>query len=111
MSGGGAGGPAEPLERRARENALPEAAEELELVLERLDEAGVHAQQSAPCAQLLRAQVMHRRRRHRCDATRNGRCGCNEPPRGDTVPAMALEGLHHITAITADAPANVDFYA
>src|SRR5437764_5698506 len=24
---------------------------------------------------------------------------------------MALEGLHHITAITADAPANVDFYA
>src|SRR3954463_2610108 len=25
--------------------------------------------------------------------------------------AMALEGLHHITAITADAQANVDFYA
>jgi len=24
---------------------------------------------------------------------------------------MALEGLHHITAITADAPGNVDFYA
>ena len=24
---------------------------------------------------------------------------------------MMLEGLHHITAITADAPANVDFYA
>lgn len=24
---------------------------------------------------------------------------------------MPLEGLHHITAITADAPANVDFYA
>src|SRR5919108_5557805 len=24
---------------------------------------------------------------------------------------MRLEGLHHITAITADAPANVDFYA
>jgi glyoxalase family protein len=24
---------------------------------------------------------------------------------------MALEGLHHITAITADAPRNVDFYA
>src|SRR3954447_23724204 len=24
---------------------------------------------------------------------------------------VALEGLHHITAITADAPANVDFYA
>jgi len=24
---------------------------------------------------------------------------------------MQLEGLHHITAITADAPANVDFYA
>ena len=23
---------------------------------------------------------------------------------------MALEGLHHITAITGDAPANVDFY-
>src|SRR6476661_8029458 len=23
---------------------------------------------------------------------------------------MPLEGLHHITAITADAPANVDFY-
>src|SRR3954454_4648217 len=25
--------------------------------------------------------------------------------------AMPLEGLHHITAITGDAPANVDFYA
>src|ERR671934_1227042 len=24
---------------------------------------------------------------------------------------MPLEGLHHITAITADAPRNVDFYA
>src|SRR5437763_13180461 len=24
---------------------------------------------------------------------------------------MALEGLHHITAITGDAPGNVDFYA
>ena len=24
---------------------------------------------------------------------------------------MRLEGIHHITAITADAPANVDFYA
>ena len=24
---------------------------------------------------------------------------------------MALEGLHHITAITGDAPRNVDFYA
>ncbi|HEX2016944.1 MAG TPA: VOC family protein [Solirubrobacteraceae bacterium] len=24
---------------------------------------------------------------------------------------MRLEGLHHITAITADAPGNVDFYA
>ena len=24
---------------------------------------------------------------------------------------MRLEGIHHITAITADAPRNVDFYA
>src|SRR5204862_1107395 len=24
---------------------------------------------------------------------------------------MKLEGLHHVTAITGDAPANVDFYA
>jgi catechol 2,3-dioxygenase-like lactoylglutathione lyase family enzyme len=24
---------------------------------------------------------------------------------------MQLEGIHHITAITADAPGNVDFYA
>jgi len=24
---------------------------------------------------------------------------------------MALEGVHHVTAITADAPRNVDFYA
>ncbi|HVJ18330.1 MAG TPA: VOC family protein, partial [Polyangiaceae bacterium] len=23
---------------------------------------------------------------------------------------MALEGIHHVTAITGDAPANVDFY-
>src|SRR6476469_5331548 len=27
------------------------------------------------------------------------------------IDVMALEGLHHITAITADAPRNVDFYA
>ena len=26
-------------------------------------------------------------------------------------PIMALEGLHHVTAITGDAPRNVDFYA
>src|SRR2546423_4672046 len=25
-------------------------------------------------------------------------------------PAMQLEGIHHITAITGDAPLNVDFY-
>ena len=31
--------------------------------------------------------------------------------RGGESSAMALEGLHHITAITADAPRNVDFYA
>jgi glyoxalase family protein len=24
---------------------------------------------------------------------------------------MRLEGIHHVTAITADAPGNVDFYA
>jgi glyoxalase family protein len=30
---------------------------------------------------------------------------------GSNVRAMALEGLHHITAITADATRNVDFYA
>ena len=29
----------------------------------------------------------------------------------ETVPLWPLEGLHHITAITADAPRNVDFYA
>jgi hypothetical protein len=27
------------------------------------------------------------------------------------VAAMTLEGLHHVTAITADAPRNVDVYA
>jgi glyoxalase family protein len=30
---------------------------------------------------------------------------------GGNVSAMKLEGIHHITAITADAQANVDFYA
>jgi glyoxalase family protein len=38
-----------------------------------------------------------------------GCCVCNEHLR-DSVRGMALEGLHHITAITADAPSNVDFY-
>ena len=33
------------------------------------------------------------------------------PARAITLRPMALEGLHHITAITADAPRNVDFYA
>ena len=32
-----------------------------------------------------------------------------EPEEEET--SMALEGLHHITAITSDAPGNVDFYA
>ncbi len=36
-------------------------------------------------------------------ATRPHQLGCGQD--------MALEGLHHITAITGDAPANVDFYA
>src|SRR4029077_1756937 len=34
------------------------------------------------------------------------------PPAGCTGerPAMKLEGIHHVTAITADAQRNVDFY-
>src|SRR4029450_9266080 len=32
------------------------------------------------------------------------------PSTGD-APTMQLEGIHHITCITADAPGNVDFYA
>src|SRR6185295_1057648 len=31
--------------------------------------------------------------------------------RAEDDPEMALEGIHHITAITGDAPRNVDFYA
>src|SRR6266571_5073829 len=27
------------------------------------------------------------------------------------VPALSLEGIHHVTCITGDAPANVEFYA
>src|SRR5205085_1386433 len=37
------------------------------------------------------------------------RCPCNDSWRGPAD--MPLEGLHHITAITGDAPGNVDFYA
>src|SRR6478735_1456017 len=40
-----------------------------------------------------------RARRRRSD------CGCNN------AGLMRLEGIHHITAITGDAPRNVDFYA
>src|SRR3954462_12074383 len=32
-------------------------------------------------------------------------------PRRASLDAMRLEGIHHITAITGDAPGNVDFYA
>src|SRR3954465_6709643 len=31
--------------------------------------------------------------------------------RGASLDAMRLEGIHHVTAITGDAPGNVDFYA
>ena len=32
-------------------------------------------------------------------------------PRRASLGAMRLEGIHHVTAITGDAPGNVDFYA
>src|SRR4051812_12597435 len=32
-------------------------------------------------------------------------------PRRASLDAMRLEGIHHVTAITGDAPGNVDFYA
>jgi glyoxalase family protein len=32
-------------------------------------------------------------------------------PERDEIMAMELEGIHHVTCITADAPGNVDFYA
>src|SRR3954471_581151 len=85
----------------------------LELGVERLDEAGVDAEQAAPGAELLRAQLVpgRCRRRHGCDATRNGCCVRKDRAGEIACPGMALEGLHHVTAITADAPANVDFYA
>src|SRR5919201_3933067 len=35
-------------------------------------------------------------------------CACNYFPRRMR---MKLEGLHHVTAITGDAPRNVDFYS
>src|SRR5213596_582626 len=31
-------------------------------------------------------------------------------PKATREPAMRLEGIHHVTAITGDAPGNVDFY-
>src|SRR4051812_23002049 len=46
-----------------------------------------------------------RRRRRRISPARNARAG--REGGGD----MKLEGVHHVTAITADAPRNVDFYA
>jgi glyoxalase family protein len=39
----------------------------------------------------------------------NNRCG--EGPAGVLSAPMPIEGLHHVTAICADAPRNVDFYA
>src|SRR4051812_50078310 len=30
---------------------------------------------------------------------------------GARVPGMKIEGIHHVTCITGDAPGNVDFYA
>ncbi|MEA2419520.1 MAG: hypothetical protein QOE60_1726, partial [Thermoleophilaceae bacterium] len=35
-------------------------------------------------------------------------CVCNHFP--SEGPPMQLDGIHHITAITADAQRNVDFY-
>src|SRR3954462_4341594 len=37
-------------------------------------------------------------------------CLCNYLPGRSPGSTMRLEGIHHITAITADAPRNVDFY-
>src|SRR4030081_814451 len=37
-------------------------------------------------------------------------CRFSRSPTGNLV-HMKLEGIHHITAITGDAPRNVDFYA
>src|SRR6185295_12956994 len=38
-------------------------------------------------------------------------CAARRSPRHRREGRMPLEGLHHITAITGDAPRNVDFYA
>src|SRR5680860_1084797 len=49
-----------------------------------------------------------------CATTCRYSCACKQPgrwprPRGGT--GMKLEGIHHVTAITADAQDNIDFYA
>ena len=57
----------------------------------------------APHARARRRPVPAARRR--VGAGRRPRRGCH------TEDLMKLEGIHHITAITGDAPRNVDFYA
>src|SRR6185436_8341740 len=59
-------------------------------------------------------------RRHRCrggDACQRRRCGPHRPDThrrrrpGPTLrPRARLDGLHHVTAITADVATNLDFY-
>src|SRR5918911_352858 len=50
----------------------------------------------------MQSQSSHLHRNH-TDGRRDGGPALNDD--------MRLEGIHHVTAITADAPRNVDFYA
>ena len=36
--------------------------------------------------------------------------GSAAPAGSPTISTMRLEGIHHVTCITGDAPGNVDFY-
>src|SRR5262245_6107091 len=105
------------LELREREAVLA-----LELPVELTHERGVHAQKSPPRGELEIGQLMVRRGAHCrnhwfCNQTNHTREVVGMTPSGQIrptprtgAPTMQLEGIHHVTCITGDAPGNVVFY-
>src|SRR4051794_19048313 len=87
-----------------------------ELGVERLGELGMDAQQAAPGAKLARVQGCDRHSHGNHEGSprwlrtqlEHAIVACATTSSEDE---MKLEGLHHVTAITGDAPRNVDFYS
>src|SRR5919109_2154417 len=82
-----------------------------QLGVERLHERAVDAEHAAPRPKLEPRQLANTRfrmSRHSAASVASGRCANNLRI---SYARVKLEGLHHVTAITADARRNLEFYA